>query len=202
MPADVEVDAFPGEKFNGNVAHVAPILDPATRTAQIEVEIQNLQFRLKPGMYARVNFTVEHREKTLVVPTAALVDIGGNRGVFLPNKGDQGDIAKFKKIEVGIIDQQMVEVASGLVEGETVVTTGAAALREGDRIVLPGQKPPDGQRGGRRGGPGGAGPGGGGPGGPGGRGPGGGGPGGPGPAGGGPAGGEGAPGGAGGGRSS
>src|SRR5262245_56871237 len=47
MPADVEVDAFPGEKFNGNVAHVAPVLDPATRTAQIEIEIQNPQFRLK-----------------------------------------------------------------------------------------------------------------------------------------------------------
>jgi HlyD family secretion protein len=169
LPAAVEVDAFPGEKFTGSVAHVAPILDPATRTAQIEVEIQNPQFRLKPGMYAKVNFTVEHREQALVVPTAALVDVGGNRGVFLPNKGEQGDIAKFKKIEVGLIDQQLVEVASGLTEGETVVTTGAAALREGDRIVLPGQTPPDGRSGGGRGGgrggsaPGGRAPGGGAP---------------------------------------
>src|SRR5262245_50213195 len=56
--ADVEVDAFPGEKFAGRVARVAPVLDPATRTAQMEVEIQNLQFRLKPGMYARVTFVV------------------------------------------------------------------------------------------------------------------------------------------------
>ena len=47
------VDAFPGEKFSGSVAHVAPVLDPATRTAQIEVEIPNPQFRLKPGMYAQ-----------------------------------------------------------------------------------------------------------------------------------------------------
>jgi HlyD family secretion protein len=158
LAADVEVDAFPGEKFSGSVAHVAPILDPATRTAQIEVEIKNPQFRLKPGMYAKVNFTVEHREKTLVVPTAALVDVGGNRGVFLPDKNEQGDIAKFKKIEVGLIDQQLVEVAAGLSEGETVVTTGAAALREGDRIVLPGKAPPNaqpgggGRGGGRRGG--------------------------------------------------
>jgi HlyD family secretion protein len=164
LAADVEVDAFPGEKFSGSVAHVAPVLDPATRTAQIEVEIPNPKFRLKPGMYARVNFTVEHRENTLVVPTAALVDIGGNRGVFLPDKRDKDDIAKFKKIEVGLIDQQLVEVASGLSEGETVVTTGAAALREGDRIVLPGKAAPDGRlggsgRGGRRGGePGGGAP--------------------------------------------
>ena len=86
MKADVEVDAFPGEKFKGRIAHVAPVLDPATRTAQIEVEIANPQFRLKPGMYAKVSFTVEQRENTLVVPANAVVDVGGKRGVFLPDK--------------------------------------------------------------------------------------------------------------------
>jgi len=151
LPARVEVDAYPDETFQGRIARVAPVLDPATRTAQIEVEIPNSDFRLKPGMYARVSFTIEHREKTLVVPTAALVDVGGNRGVFLPHKGDQGDIANFKAIEVGLIDQNLVEVSSGLVEGDNVITTGAAALREGDRIVLPGQQQPASGGGGRAG---------------------------------------------------
>ncbi len=68
MAADVSVDAFPGEKFEGRIAHVAPVLDPATRTAQVEVEIQNSNFRSKPGMYAKVDFVVEHRQNTLVVP--------------------------------------------------------------------------------------------------------------------------------------
>src|SRR5204862_5812117 len=145
-----------GEKFSGHVAHIAPILDPATRTAQIEVEIENPQFRLKPGMYARVKFTVEQRDNTLVVPTSALVDQGGNRGVFLATKGPQGDIANFKKIETGMIDEKHVEVANGLNEGDQIITTGAAALREGDRILLPGQQPPantggNGGRGGRGG---------------------------------------------------
>jgi membrane fusion protein (multidrug efflux system) len=139
LRAEVEVDAFPGEQFNGRVAHVAPILDPATRTAQIEIEIPNPQFRLKPGMYARVNFTVDQRENTLVVPSNAVVDLQGSRGVFQPDKGAQGDVARFKKIEVGLSDNDFVEVSSGLTEGERVVTTGAAALREGDRIVLLGQ---------------------------------------------------------------
>jgi HlyD family secretion protein len=159
LPAIVEVDAFPGETFKGTVAHIAPILDPATRTAQIEIEIQNPQFRLKPGMYAKVNFNVDHRENTLVVPTASLVDVGGNRGVFFPDKNEQGDVATFKKIETGLINEKLVEVLTGLSEGETVVTTGAGALRQGDRIVLPGQAQPAqgaqrgrGSRGGRSGG--------------------------------------------------
>jgi RND family efflux transporter MFP subunit len=136
--AGVEVDAFPNEQFGGRIARVAPVLDPATRTAQIEVEIDNPQFRLKPGMYARVNFTVEHRANTLVVPANALVDVQGQRGVFLPG-GPAHDVAKFQAIDVGLTNEDLVEVASGLAEGERVVTTGAAALREGDKIILPGQ---------------------------------------------------------------
>jgi HlyD family secretion protein len=135
--AETEVDAFPGEKFAGRIARISPVLDPATRTAQIEVEIDNPQFRLKPGMYARVSFTVAHRENALVVPANALVDVQGRRGVFMPA---EGDTAKFQPIEVGLMDEQHIEVASGLSEGDRIVTTGAAALREGDKIILPGQR--------------------------------------------------------------
>jgi membrane fusion protein (multidrug efflux system) len=153
----VEVDAFPDEKFGGRIARVSPVLDPATRTAQIEVEIDNPQFRLKPGMYARVSFTVEHHPNTLVVPANALVDVEGQHGVFLPD-GPAKDVAKFHPIEVGLMSEELVEVASGLTEGDRIVSTGAAALREGDKIVLPGQRQGgdrvggDGQGRGRRGG--------------------------------------------------
>jgi RND family efflux transporter MFP subunit len=149
MPAAVEVDAYPGEKFTGHIAHMAPILDPATRTAQIEIEIDNANFRLKPGMYAKVNFSVDKRENTLLVPATAVVDVGGKRGVFLPA---EGNTAKFQPFEPGVTTSDLVEVAAGLHEGERIITTGAGALREGDRIVLPGESPQnggDGRSGGR-----------------------------------------------------
>jgi HlyD family secretion protein len=154
MAADVAVDAFPGEKFEARIAHVAPVLDPATRTAQVEVEIQNSNFRLKPGMYAKVDFVVEHKQNTLVVPANAIVDLNGKKGVFLP---DEGDVAKFKPVTIGMSQTDVVEVVDGLPEGARVVTTGAAALREGDKIVLLGQNSGRGGRGGRgaRGGEGG-----------------------------------------------
>jgi membrane fusion protein, multidrug efflux system len=137
--ADVEVDAFPNETFRGRIARISPVLDPATRTAQIEVEIENASFRLKPGMYARVNFTVEQRPNTLVVPANALVDVQGSRGVFQPS-GPANDVAKFKPVKVGLVDDTQAEVSEGLSEGERIVTTGAAALKEGDKIILPGQR--------------------------------------------------------------
>jgi RND family efflux transporter MFP subunit len=136
LAAEVGVDAYPGEQFMGKVARVAPVLDPATRTAQIEVEIANPQGRLKPGMYANVRFTVDHRPKTLVVPTNSVVEWEGKRGVFVP--GD-GDTATFHPITLGLQDQKQTEVASGLAEGDRIITTGAASLREGDRIVVAGQ---------------------------------------------------------------
>ena len=151
LPTTVEVDAYPGEKFVGKISHVAPVLDPATRTAQIEVEIPNPEFRLKPGMYATVGFTVDQRDNVLMIPTTALVDIGGEKGVFVGNDTEQGMVASFKKVEVGLVNQDFAEVTSGLAEGDTIVTTGAAALREGDRILLPGESGGRGGAGGREG---------------------------------------------------
>jgi RND family efflux transporter MFP subunit len=133
--ANVEVDAFPGETFAGRIARVAPVLDPATRTAQIEIEIPNPSKRLKPGMYARVNLTVEQRANALVVPANAVVDREGQRGVFLASN----NTAAFRRVEVGIEDSARIEILSGVTEKDQVITTGAAALQDGDRILLAGQ---------------------------------------------------------------
>jgi HlyD family secretion protein len=136
----VEVDAFPGEVFSGRIARVSPVLDPATRTAQIEIEIPNPAGRLKPGMYARVSVTTSTRKEALVVPATAVVDLGGRRGVFTP----LNDTAVFRALEVGTEQGAIVEVLGGLTEGDVVITTGSSALRDGDRIV-----PPSGANGGR-----------------------------------------------------
>lgn len=137
VPAQVEVDAYPGETFTGQVARVAPVLDPQTRTAEMEIEIPNPTYRLKPGMYSRVQLTVDRRENALVVPRNALVDLDGRRGVYLV--GDDNQSVTFRPVDVGLQNQQRAEVREGVVEGQRIVTTGAAALRDGDTIVLAGQ---------------------------------------------------------------
>ena len=145
----VEVDAYPGETFSGRVARLAPILDPATRTAQVEIEIPNPGYRLKPGMYARVRFTVEKHDQALVVPTPAVVDVQGKLGVWVP----EGEKPVFTPVTIGIEQQEFTEVTTGLKEGQQIISAGAGALRTGDRIALTGQRGGGGAaRGGRRGG--------------------------------------------------
>jgi HlyD family secretion protein len=134
-PAVVEVDAFPGETFRGRIARVAPILDPATRTAPMEVEIPNREYRLKPGMYAKVNLEVENRKDILTVPKVSLVDSEGQRGVYVANSENR---AQFKPVKVGLEDPQRAEILSGLTEGEVVISTGAGALRRNDQLVIAG----------------------------------------------------------------
>jgi len=139
----VQVDAYPGQTFTGRIARVSPVLDPATRTAPIEIEIANANYRLKPGMYARVGITLETTKDALVVPANALVDLGGRRGVFQP----LSETAVFRAVQVGTEQGDIVEVLGGLKEGDEVITTGAGQLRDGDRIVIAGGR--GGGRGGR-----------------------------------------------------
>ncbi|MBI2221174.1 MAG: efflux RND transporter periplasmic adaptor subunit [Acidobacteria bacterium] len=134
--AAVEVDAYPGERFDGRVARVAPVFDPATRTAEMEIEVPNPSGRLKPGMYARVNLMVGERANALVVPRNAVVDIEGRRGVFVP----QQNRAAFRAVETGLQDENRVEITKGLGDGAQVITTGAVALRDGDPIHIPEQR--------------------------------------------------------------
>lgn len=169
----VEVDAYPGEKFNGRIARVAPVLDPATRTAPIEIEIPNRDNRLKPGMYARITLTVEERKNALVAPKSAVIDFENKRGVWVPNEERR---ATFVPVTLGIEGAEQIEIVAGLKEGDRFVTTGAGAVRNNDQLIIAGEPGgaagPGGPGGARAGGPGGGGPGkkfGGGQGGPGGQ---------------------------------
>lgn len=134
----VDVDAFPGEQFQGRVARISPVLDPATRTAEMEIEIPNPTKRLKPGMYARVSLTTSSKTEALVVPKSAIADVSGRRGVYTIADGK----AAFRPVEVGIEDADRIEITDGLTEGEQVISIGTSSVRDGDPVLLEGQQPP------------------------------------------------------------
>jgi len=139
--AVVEVDAFPGQKFSGTIARVSPVLDPQTRTAEMEIEVPNPGALLKPGMYARVDLTVDERPGVLVAPKTAIVDYDGQRGAFVFTDDSK---AEFVPVQVGIDDATRVEITGGLTEGQRIVVLGATSLRQGDNLVVAGQAPPQG----------------------------------------------------------
>lgn len=132
----VDVDAFPGEQFEGRIARIAPVLDPATRTAEMEIEVPNPTKRLKPGMYARVSLITSTKTDALVVPKAAVADVGGRTGVY--TIADRK--AVFRPVQLGIEDDDQIEVTEGVTEGEEVVSIGTSSIRDGDAVLLPGEQ--------------------------------------------------------------
>ena len=104
-------------------------------------------------MYAKVLLTIEERKGTTLVPKVAVVDFEGKRGVWLPEGENK---ARFAAVKLGLEDAERMEILDGIAPGDRVVTEGAASLRAGDTVVLPGQAP-GGPGGGRRPGTNGAG---------------------------------------------
>lgn len=118
QPVVVTSGAYPGETFNGQVTFITPIMDDATRTVKVRVELANLGGRLKPNMFVNASVLIPLAE-TLVIPESSLLDTGSRKVVFVAQSEDT-----FVKRDI-VIGQQAdgyVQVLSGLQPGETVVT--------------------------------------------------------------------------------
>ena len=124
QPAQVNVDAAPGQAFIGRVARLSPVVDPATATFKVTVEVDDPSARLKPGMFARIGIVYERREGALQIPRNAIVDDEGQATVFIVQQGK----AEQRPIGVGLSNAGYVEVTSGLQGQEQVVIVGQGAL--------------------------------------------------------------------------
>ena len=134
----IRLDAYPGETFAGQVYAVEPVVDERTRTILLRGRVQNSGLKLKPGMFVRVNLAMEKRENAIVIPEPAVWPQGQQTFVYKAVDGK----AVLTKIDIGMRRPGKVEVSSGLVPGDVVVTEGQIKLKDGAPImVLPSQPP-------------------------------------------------------------
>ena len=129
--ARVTLEAYPGESFTARVTNISPIANPVNRTIEVELSLPNSGHRIKPGMYAEVEW-IESRRPALVVPLAAVVDRGGQKYVFFADNG----AARMIPVTIGAVVGDVVEILSGLKGDERIVTTGAGQLNDKDKIKV------------------------------------------------------------------
>lgn len=130
--AGINVDAYPEEKFKGDVSKISPIVDLDTRTAPIEIIIPNTDHSLKPGMFARVQLVIEKHKNVPVILKEAFVGREPNLYVYIiENKK-----AVLRKITSGIRQGDLVEISDGLKEGDLVVIMGQQKLRDGASVIV------------------------------------------------------------------
>lgn len=129
MPVSIELDALPGQTFEGKVHRITPSIDAATHTFPVEIVIPNGKEQIKPGMYARVTMKYGTRQN-IVVPDRAVVKMLGSGDRFIYVYKADGTVS-YQKVELGRRMQDKYEVLSGIADGDEVVVTGQAALKDG-----------------------------------------------------------------------
>lgn len=133
--ADVTFSAFPGERFQGTVETINPLVDPETRTARVTVLLPNRQHRIKPGMYAEVSLNAEALPDRIMVPRSAVLERGDGRRrtmLFVYEGDAQQGLAKWRYVSTGRENDTHVEI---LPDGEGVVEPGEVVLVDGHHYL-------------------------------------------------------------------
>lgn len=134
QPIQGKAAAWPDQPFNGKVATVDPVLNPETRAATVRAVLPNGDGKLKPGMLVTVSIEAAARE-SLAVPELAVVGEGDQSFVFTI----EGGKAKRLPVRVGLRQNGMVEILSGLSSGQGVVTEGVVKIADGQRVRVAGK---------------------------------------------------------------
>jgi RND family efflux transporter MFP subunit len=126
----LQVDAFPGRSFEGQVRFVSPAFRPDQRALTVEAVVPNPDDALKPGMFAAAEVMLPSTAPSLVVPAAAVTTVAGVSHVFVVRDGS----AEQRMITTGLTLGPVTEVLQGLSAGELVATSGVEALADGAQV--------------------------------------------------------------------
>lgn len=123
--AEVTTPSVPGTTLTGKVLMVSSIGDPERHTLPVRVRLANADHRLRPNVYARIRFQVQHPEASLEIPASAVVSDGERQYVYVQDK--PGHFAR-REVVAGSAHEGRIPIIKGLTAGETIVEEGAILL--------------------------------------------------------------------------
>jgi multidrug efflux pump subunit AcrA (membrane-fusion protein) len=124
--ARIRVDAWPQDEFSGAITKISPVMDLSTRSAPIEITVDNPQGSLRSGMFARVDIVLEEKKGVLAILQEAVIGREPDAYVFIV----ENNKAKLKKVSLGIRQGPYYEIISGIKNGDLVVIMGQQKLYE------------------------------------------------------------------------
>jgi membrane fusion protein (multidrug efflux system) len=131
-PAAVTVYARPGESFSGRVVRVGEVIDPRTRRLPVEIELDDHEGRLRPGLVARFSVETGDPEKVLRLPLDGVFERFGSQHVYVVDDG----IARRREVSLGPVRAGFAEVIGGIEPGETVVVKGVTRVVDGSKVQV------------------------------------------------------------------
>jgi RND family efflux transporter MFP subunit len=126
------VPAFPGEEFNGTLRRVAHALDERTRSMAVELDVENPDLRLAPGMYPEIMWPVRKKKPSLLVPPTSIVTTTERTFVVRVKDGK----AEWVNVKRGQSVGDLVEVFGALKSGDTILRRGSDEIRPGTAVTV------------------------------------------------------------------
>ena len=135
QPLRFETDGVPGKTFTGKVMFINPSVEQADRSLKIVAEVPNQPEQLKGGLFAKGRIVTGSRQGVLQVPRGALVGLDLERhaaSLFVV----EGGVARRREVGTAAVSGDLVEIASGLRDGEQLVSRGGFNVKDGDRVLV------------------------------------------------------------------
>jgi len=135
---ELRFSAFPGRAFKGRIEAISPVINAEDKTCAVHVTMDNPSEEVKPGMHAEVEIPTEIFKDRLLVPQQAILVRGGRRLVFAV----EGDVAKWRYIEVGLENERLAEVLPGkepgwgVSAGDSVIIEGHITLAHDTKVSI------------------------------------------------------------------
>ncbi|MEO8047935.1 MAG: efflux RND transporter periplasmic adaptor subunit [Nitrospirota bacterium] len=135
--AEVRAEAYPDRVFEGIVTRIVQALNRATRTMTIEVDLPNKDHVLKGGMFARVEVLVGTHRNAIQIPIDAVSRLEDSQYVYIVREGR----AQRVPVEIGVRDENRVEITKGLVGLEQVIISGKDLVHDGAAVQTQSPEP-------------------------------------------------------------
>jgi RND family efflux transporter MFP subunit len=126
----VRVDAI-NRSFTGKIVRFTRNVNFETRTMETEIDVDNKNLSIAPGMYANTLLELEDRKNVVTIPMEALVLTGRQQTVYVL---DDDNRVHIRNVQVGLQGQKLAEIVSGLNPGDRVVIGGQESYREGQTV--------------------------------------------------------------------
>ena len=122
------------QPVTGKISLISPVLDQASRSAKVEIAIDNAALSLKPGMFAKVRIPVKIHQNAILLPRSAIIEDSAKQTqtVFVVADGR----SKRRQVEMGLVDGSRVEITTGISEGEQVVIAGQHTLKDDEEVTV------------------------------------------------------------------
>jgi membrane fusion protein (multidrug efflux system) len=124
--ASLNVDALQSQEFFGQVLRISPVVNSESGTIKVTVEVDDPTNQLKAGMFARINIIYDTRTSVLMVPKEAVMVEDLESAVYVI----RDSLAFRQVVETGYSDKTHIEIVTGLVVSDTVVTAGQTSLKD------------------------------------------------------------------------